>query len=421
MGARRRALRPVGRLAVLVLRGGDRLPRPAAARRRPGHAAVLQLRALRRRAGAPRGVPPLRARRHASRATPPRTARRCTSSGTTSREVVTSRAGRRAYRVEARRGDRARDAARGALPRRRGGARAAAGDGLMTRTILALGGGGFTTPPGDPALDELVLELTGRREPRILLPADGQRRRRRADAPLPRRVHATAPCQPKVLSLFRLREQRRPLRDLILAQDAIYVGGGSMRNLVALWREHGVDELLHEAWERGIVLAGLSAGAMCWFEQGADALGRRAAPAAGLGFLRGSFSVHRDTEPERRPAFLEAVEAGAMPPRLGGRRRRRDRLPRPGTSRASSARARAPASRASSSSTAWPSSASSRSSGSALPARASSRTPPCASCAPCAACARAASARGTDAVAGYSPCSVASSVRAPPRSRCSQR
>ena len=183
----------------------------------------------------------------------------------------------------------------------------------MARTILALGGGGFTTPPGDPALDELVLELTGRREPRVLfLPTAsgdaGDQVHRFLDAYMHRA------CQPKVLSLFKLREQRLPLRDLILAQDAIYVGGGSMRNLVALWREHGVDELLHEAWEQGTVLAGLSAGAMSWFEQGLTRSAGAAAPAPGLGFLSGSFSVHRDSEPGRRPAFLEAVEAGTMEP-----------------------------------------------------------------------------------------------------------
>ena len=57
-----------------------------------------------------------------------------------------------------------------------------------------------------------------------------------------------------------------PLREHLLAQDVIYVGGGSMVNLLALWRAHGLDEILREAWQAGIVLAGLSAGSMCWFE-----------------------------------------------------------------------------------------------------------------------------------------------------------
>ncbi len=60
----------------------------------------------------------------------------------------------------------------------------------------------------------------------------------------------------EVLSLFRLRDLRVPLRELVLSQDAIYVGGGSLRNLLALWREHDLHELLREAWESGVVLAG---------------------------------------------------------------------------------------------------------------------------------------------------------------------
>ena len=95
-----RAVRPVGRLAVLVRRGAQRLPRRAAQRPRPRPAAVLQLRPLRRRAGAARRVPPLRRRRHARRASPPRTASRCTSAARASQRVVSSRPDGCAYRVE---------------------------------------------------------------------------------------------------------------------------------------------------------------------------------------------------------------------------------------------------------------------------------------------------------------------------------
>ena len=64
-----------------------------------------------------------------------------------------------------------------------------------------------------------------------------------------------------MLSLFRMGDLRRPLRDVVLSQDVIYVGGGSMRNLLAIWQVHGLDRMLRDAWERGVVLAGLSAGA----------------------------------------------------------------------------------------------------------------------------------------------------------------
>jgi dipeptidase E len=181
------------------------------------------------------------------------------------------------------------------------------------RTILALGGGGFTAPPGDPALDELVLHLAGSPVPRILfLPtASGDPREQIA------RFHGAfgdRPCEPEVLSLFRLADVRRPLRDIVLSQDVVYVGGGSMRNLLAIWRVHGLDRILRDAWERGVVLAGLSAGAMCWFHGGVTTSGGAPEPTPGLGFLPGSLSVHAAEQPARRPVYLQAVAAGTLPP-----------------------------------------------------------------------------------------------------------
>ena len=154
------------------------------------------------------------------------------------------------------------------------------------RTILALGGGGFTAPPGDPALDELVLQLAGSPVPRILfLPtASGDPRDQIG------RFHAAfgdRPCEPEVLSLFRMGDLRRPLRDVVLSQDVIYVGGGSMRNLLAIWQVHGLDRMLRDAWERGVVLAGLSAGAMCWLEGGVTTSSGAPEPTPGLGLLPG--------------------------------------------------------------------------------------------------------------------------------------
>lgn len=182
----------------------------------------------------------------------------------------------------------------------------------MTRTILAMGGGGFTADPGDPALDEFALQLAGRPVPRILfLPtASGDPREQIG------RFHAAfgdRPCEPDVLSLFRLADVRRPLREILLSQDVIYVGGGSMRNLLALWREHGLDRLLRDAWERGVVLAGLSAGAMCWFQGGVTTSAGRPAPAPALGMLPGSLSVHADGQPDRAPVLRDAVRTGVLP------------------------------------------------------------------------------------------------------------
>jgi dipeptidase E len=176
-----------------------------------------------------------------------------------------------------------------------------------------MGGGGFTAGPDDPALDDLVLGLTNAPRPRIcLLPTAGGDSEHQI-----RRFHETYGdrlCEPSHISLFRLGRQPVPLREHLLSQDAVYVGGGSMVNLLAIWKAQGLDAILREAWESGVVLAGLSAGSMCWFEWGVTTSSGRAAPAQGLGFLRGSNSVHHDSEPSRRPVYLEAVERGEIPP-----------------------------------------------------------------------------------------------------------
>ena len=181
------------------------------------------------------------------------------------------------------------------------------------RTIFAMGGGGFTMEPENPVLDEFVLSLARPREPRIcFLPtASGD-----ADEQV-RRFYGTfggRHCDATHLSLFRLGSEPVDLRTFLLGQDVIYVGGGSMRNMLAIWREHGLDEILRDCWVQGTVLAGLSAGAMCWFERGISTSTGRPAPVGGLGLLPGSLSVHRDGEPERLPVYVDAVARGELPP-----------------------------------------------------------------------------------------------------------
>jgi peptidase E len=182
------------------------------------------------------------------------------------------------------------------------------------RRILAMGGGGFTMPEQDNsvALDRYVLSLTGKEVPRIcFLPtASGDPREQVT------RFHERFgqwPCEPSILSLFHLGRDRIDPVQHILAQDALYVGGGSMRNMLAIWREHGLDDAMRTAWERGIVLAGLSAGAMCWFEGGVSMSGGAPEAVHGIGLLPGSLTVHRDGEHERFPVYQEAVATGALP------------------------------------------------------------------------------------------------------------
>jgi peptidase E len=100
-------------------------------------------------------------------------------------------------------------------------------------------------------------------------------------------------------------------------QDVIYVGGGSSANLLAVWRLHGLDKALRAAWHAGVVLAGISAGAICWFEDGlTDSFGMPyRALDDGLGFVRGACCPHYDGEKERRPALLRLIRRG-FPPTL---------------------------------------------------------------------------------------------------------
>jgi len=102
----------------------------------------------------------------------------------------------------------------------------------------------------------------------------------------------------------------------LLRQDIVYVGGGNTVNLLAVWRGHGLDEYLRQAWESGVVLCGVSAGALCWFEAGlTDSFGKDLRTFHnGLGFLPGSYCPHYDSEASRKTAFRQAVASGGLPP-----------------------------------------------------------------------------------------------------------
>lgn len=181
----------------------------------------------------------------------------------------------------------------------------------ITPQIIAMGGGGFSMEPDNPLLDRYILEQAAKSRPAVaFLPtATGD-----ADGYIVSFYTAFTrlPCEPSHLAFFR----RVPdLRDYLFRQDVIYVGGGNTKSMLGIWKEWGLPELLREAWERGVILAGLSAGALCWFESGVTdswAGGLSALP--GLGFLKGSCCPHYDGEPERRPAYHRLVAAGELVP-----------------------------------------------------------------------------------------------------------
>jgi peptidase E len=179
--------------------------------------------------------------------------------------------------------------------------------------VVAMGGGGFSDD--DPIIDGFVLELTGKERPRVCFVPTAS-----GDAATYIERFYTAftrrPCEPSHLSLFQ--PPYPAIAEHLLVQDVIYVGGGATANMLAVWRIHGVDEVLRRAWEGGVILCGVSAGGICWFEAGVtDSLGPDLAPMhGGLGLLAGSFCPHYDGEPGRRPAFHRFVREGRLPPGL---------------------------------------------------------------------------------------------------------
>lgn len=168
-----------------------------------------------------------------------------------------------------------------------------------TRHIVALGGGGFSMEPDNPLLDDFILSLTRKRQPKICFvpTASGD-----SDNYVARfyRAFPPAKCSPTHLPLF-----SPPIPNLtrfVCEQDVIYVGGGSSANMLAVWRVHGMDKAIIAAWRKGVVLCGVSAGGICWFEAGiTDSFGSQLAPLRdGLGILKGAFCPHYDGERERR-------------------------------------------------------------------------------------------------------------------------
>jgi len=177
--------------------------------------------------------------------------------------------------------------------------------------ILALGGASLLASSNDGSLHQYLLDLTGLERPRICFigTASGDNHEYIAAfyAFFARRAEASH------LGLFDRRVD--DIGAFLGEQDVIYVGGGNTANMLAIWRTHGVDRALKDAWERGVILAGPSAGAVCWFEAGTtDSFGPEiGALRDGMRFLKGSFCPHYDSESLRRPRYQELVGSGSLP------------------------------------------------------------------------------------------------------------
>jgi dipeptidase E len=181
--------------------------------------------------------------------------------------------------------------------------------------IVALGGGGFSMEKDSTTLDDYVLSLTGTSRPRVcFLPtASGD-----ADHYVVKFYRRfSMDCEATHISLFRRDQGGRGVEDDLAAhlrgQDLIYVGGGNVVSLLGVWRAHGLDEVLREAWSRGTILCGPSAGSLCWFEEALSAFHGPPLRVSGLGLLPYSNCVHYDAEPARRSEYHSLVGEGMLP------------------------------------------------------------------------------------------------------------
>lgn len=179
-----------------------------------------------------------------------------------------------------------------------------------------MGGGGFSMEDS-PLLDDFVLACARRTPARVCFvpTASGD-----AAGYITRFYRAFVPrnCAPTDLTLFgpqalpRQPAMTADLEAFVLSQDVIYVGGGNTANLLAMWRAHGLDRIFRLAWEAGVVLAGVSAGMICWFKASlTDSFGGVAPLHDGLALIETSACPHYDGEPMRRPRFQEMISSGS--------------------------------------------------------------------------------------------------------------
>jgi peptidase E len=176
----------------------------------------------------------------------------------------------------------------------------------VKRQILAIGGGG-----GDPMM-QYFLDMTGKKTPRICyMPTATGDPKSAIDSWLKKMEKFD--CVPKVQKMFIASPNIKSFEDELLAADAIYVGGGNTLNMIAIWKAQGVDKILRKAYDKGTVLGGGSAGAICWFEQGStDSRPGKLTPMDCLGFLKGSNVPHYDGEKKRRPLYHDWILKGEI-------------------------------------------------------------------------------------------------------------
>ena len=179
----------------------------------------------------------------------------------------------------------------------------------MKKQIIAIGGGGFGRNPGEGVIEKYILDQANKKSPNIcFIPtATGDNEAYKVN------YYATfskLECKPTHLDFFK----RTPdLKSLIQAQDVIFVGGGNTKSMLAVWKDWQLNEILREAYEAGVIMCGVSAGAICWFDRGVtDSWSKELKIMDCLGFVKGACCPHYDEEPERKPFVSKSLSNNDM-------------------------------------------------------------------------------------------------------------
>ncbi len=182
----------------------------------------------------------------------------------------------------------------------------------MKGEVIAIGGVGLTPRESDPKIERFILSRARQAKPKIAYLPNAMDETTQAAFGF-FQAYSRFEVSASHLSMFK--PHTADIESYLLEQDVIYVGGGNTRSMLALWREWGVDGFLRKAAEGGTILAGVSAGANCWFEQcTTDSIPGRITIMSCLGFLEGSFTPHYHGEADRRPALEAAIQSGEIKP-----------------------------------------------------------------------------------------------------------
>jgi dipeptidase E len=182
------------------------------------------------------------------------------------------------------------------------------------KKIVAIGGGEIGNLAATAKIDKEVIRLAGKKHPRLLFIPTASSDSLKYSASIQKYFGERLGCSTDVLWLIEEKPSHKEIEQKILSSDIVYVGGGNTAKMLRVWKSYGVEKILKKAWNKGIVLSGLSAGSICWFRSGISDSRRFKNPNAdfiklrGLEFIPAGHSPHYDSEKDRRPGLKKIMK-----------------------------------------------------------------------------------------------------------------